>query len=59
MGVMKAIGYLLAAVIVVTALCCGGLFIILAGMAVGILLDVVGAVLLTAISMRAYFSNKS
>lgn len=58
MGVLKGIGYLIAAVAVFTALCFGGLFIIIAGFALGIFLDVAGAVLFTAAAIRVYFTNK-
>lgn len=58
MGVLKGLGYLIAAVAVLTVLCSAGLFVILAGLAVGIILDVAGATLFTAAALRAYFENK-
>lgn len=58
MGVLKGICYIVAAIAVLTVIVSGGVFIILAGIAVGLLLDVIGAVLFTATGLRAYFKSK-
>ena len=59
MGVLKAIGYLVAAVAVLTALATGVLFVIVIGIAGGLLLDFVGATIFTAYGLKNYFnSNK-
>lgn len=58
MGVLKGIAYLIGAVAVLTALGLAGLFIIVAGLVVGILLDVTGATLFTAAAMKAYFAKE-
>lgn len=58
MGVLKGIAYLVGAIAVLTALGFAGLFIIVAGLVVGILLDLAGATLFTAAAMKAYFAKK-
>lgn len=59
MGVLKLIGYLVAAVAVLTALAMGALSIIVLGIVGGLLLDFVAAVVFTAYGLRNYFdSNK-
>lgn len=57
MGALKLVGYLIAAVAVLTVLVSGGLLIILLGIVVGIILDVVGATLFTAGALKAYFDS--
>lgn len=57
MGVLKAIGYIVAAVAVLTALFTGVLFVVVIGIAGGILLDLVGATILTAYSLKGYFDS--
>lgn len=57
MGVLKAIGYLIAAVAVLTALFTGVLFVVVIGIAVGLLLDLVGATIFTAYSLKSYFNS--
>lgn len=59
MGVLKLIGYLVAAVAVLTALAMGALSIIVLGIVGGLLLDFVAAAVFTAYGLRNYFdSNK-
>lgn len=57
MGVLKTVGYLVAAVAVLTALFTGVLVVVVIGIAGGILLDLCGATFFTAASMRAYFEG--
>lgn len=57
MRALKLIGYLIAAVAVLTVLASGGLLIILAGIVIGIILDLVGATLFTAGALKAYMNS--
>lgn len=57
MGVLKPIGYLIAAVAVLTALFTGVLFVVVIGIAGGLLLDLVGATVLTAYALKNYFNS--
>lgn len=57
MGVLKAIGYLIAGVAVLTALLTGALAIIVIGIVGGILLDFVGASIFTASALKSYFND--
>ncbi len=57
MGVLKLIGYLIAAVAVLTALFMSALFVIVIGIAGGLLLDLAGATIFTAYALKNYLSS--
>ncbi len=57
MGVLKLIGYIVAAVAVLTALFMGVLFVVVIGIVGGILLDLIGATIFTAYGLKNYFSS--
>lgn len=58
MGALKLIGYLIAAVAVLTVLISGGIFIIIAGIVVGLILDVAGTTIFTAAALKAYVESE-
>jgi len=57
MKVLKVIGYLIAAIMVLTVLVTGGLFIVALAIAGGLILSLITTVIFTASSIRAYFEN--
>ena len=57
MGVLKLIGYLVAAVVVLTALFMSAMFIVVVGIVGGLLLDLIGATIFTAYALKNYFSS--
>lgn len=57
MGVLKLIGYLVAAVAVLTALFMSAMFIVVVGIVGGLLLDLIGATIFTAYALKNYFSS--
>ena len=58
MGVLKLVGYLIVAVAVLTALAMGALFVIVIGIAGGLLLDLAGATIFTASALKMYFNSE-
>lgn len=58
MRVLQGIGYLVAAVAVLTVLFFGGVFIIGAGILVGLVMSAVGSTVFTAGALKAYFSSE-
>ena len=56
---LKGIGYLIAAVAVLTILLSAGAFIVLVGLVVGLLISVVSMTLFTASGLRSYFEADS
>jgi len=58
-GVLKAIGYLIAAVAVLTVLAMGGMLIVVIGLVVGAIGSLIGTTVFTAYGLKNYFdSNK-
>lgn len=57
MGVLKLVGYIVAAIAVLTALFTGAMFVVVIGIVGGFLLDFIGAVILTAYSLKSYFAS--
>ena len=57
MGVLRLVGYFVAAVAVLTALAMGAMFVIVIGIVVGLLLDLVGATIFTAYALKNYFNS--
>lgn len=57
MGVLKLVGYIVAAIAVLTALFTGAMFVVVIGIVGGLLLDFIGAVILTAYSLKNYFAS--
>ena len=57
MGVLKLVGYFVAAVAVLTALAMGAMFVLVIGIVGGLLLDLVGATIFTAYSLKSYFNS--
>ena len=58
MEVLKNVGYLVAAIAVLTALVFGGLFIAIISIVIGILLKVILATFFTATAIKVYFEKK-
>jgi hypothetical protein len=56
-SVLKGIGYLIAAVAVLTVLLSAGALIVAVGLAVGLLVSVVSMVLFTASGLRSFFGK--
>lgn len=57
MGVLKLLGYLVAAVAVLTALAMSALFVLVSGFIIGIAIDVIGGVIFTAYALKNYFNS--
>lgn len=57
MEVLKLIGYLIAAVAVLTALVMGGLLIVVIGLVVGALGSLIGTTVFTAFGLKNYFDS--
>ena len=57
MGVLKLVGYFVAAVAVLTALAMGAMFVIVIGIVGGLLLDLVGATIFTAYALKNYLNS--
>ena len=57
MSWLKAIGWLLAAVVVVTMILTGGFILIIVGIAIGLFLDILGLIILTAAALKAHFES--
>jgi len=56
-SVLKGIGYLIAAIAVLTVLFSGGILIVAVGMALGILVSLISMTLFTASSLKAFFEE--
>ena len=59
MNFVKCIGFLILAVALLSALAAGGIFIIFAGIAIGLIVSVGTAVLLLAANLKSYFDAPS
>lgn len=57
MGVLKAIGYFIVALAVLTALFMGAMFVVVIGIVGGLLLDLIGATIFTAYALKNYFTS--
>lgn len=57
MAWLKGIGYLVAAVALLTMLITGFAVIVIAGIVIGLVANATGATLLTAASLRRYFER--
>lgn len=54
---LKCVGFLILAVALLSMLAAGGIFIVFAGIAVGLITSVLTAVLLLAANLKAYFDK--
>ena len=57
MGVLKLVGYLVAAVAVLTALFMGALLVVAVGLVIGMLGSLAGTTIFTAYSLKSYFNS--
>lgn len=57
MGVLKPIGYLIAAVAVLTALLMGAMLVVAVGLVVGMLGSLIGTTIFTAYGLKSYFNS--
>lgn len=59
MGILKGIGYLIAAIAVLTVLFFGGAIVLIIGVVLGLVLNMVGLTVFTATSLKAFFSSEA
>ena len=58
-SVLKGIGYLIAAIAILTVLFSGGFLFIAVGLAVGLLFSLISVILITASGLRSLFEDTS
>jgi|TARA_B110000259_G_scaffold187361_1_gene241305 uncharacterized protein (DUF58 family) len=56
-SVLKGIGYLIAAIAILTVLASGGILFLAVGVAIGLLFSLTSIVLFTASGLRAFFEG--